>query len=131
MKQTYSILLAEPSLLLREKIAAVLARDDRVWSVTQVDGRLGLTRGVASLHPDLILADLALLKHNRTLEAIKDASRESLIFALVDSEAEPYADAARRLGLDGVLEKGRVPEGMRSCMSKLAEREEETHGDVD
>ena len=128
MRQTYSILLAEPSLLLREKIASILARDDRVWSVTQVDGRLGLTRGAASLHPDLILADLGLLKNLETLSALRNASGKSRIFALVDSDAEPYVDAARQLGLDGILERGRVPEGMRNCLVEFTEQEEESNG---
>jgi len=131
MKRSFSILIAEPSLLLREKIACVLARDDRVWCVTQVEGRSGLIRGVADIHPDFILADLSILNDIETVAFIRQSSNSSQIFALVDSCRDPYMKVANRLGLDGIIEKGRVAEGMKDTISKAATSPEDSDDDSD
>jgi len=121
MSHSYSILLAEPNLLLREKIAGILARDERVWSVTQVEGREGLLRSAARSRPDFILADLALLRDAPMLKKLKQTSPDSRIFALVDSLSEPYREACSRMGLDGTFEKGQVGDGLRTELLSLAE----------
>ena len=41
MPRTYSVLLADPNPLLREKMAGVLTRSDTIWCVIQVDGNTG------------------------------------------------------------------------------------------
>lgn len=112
MSRTYSILLAEPGLLLREKIAGVLARDSRIWCVTQVVGRDALLRGAARIRPDFILADLAILNDPDFLRQIKQASCDSRILALVDLKSDPYEDSSRRLGLDGIIEKAHVEQSI-------------------
>jgi DNA-binding NarL/FixJ family response regulator len=112
VSRSFSILLAEPNLVLREKIASVLARDERIWCVVQVDGAEGLARGAGRIRPDLILADISILKHQDMLIVLRKCSAGSRIIALADSQSEPYVKAARRLGLDGAVEKGRVEEGI-------------------
>lgn len=120
MRRTFSILLAEPNLMLREKIANVLSRNERIWCVVQVDGTEGLARGASRLKPDFILADLSILKEADTLSLLRRCSTDSRIIALADSQSEPYVSAARRLGLDGAIEKGRVGEGIREEISSLS-----------
>ena len=112
MARVYSILIAEPNLMLREKMAGVLSRSKKIWCVTQVDSLHGLTRGISDLQPDFILADIVILMDPETLAEIRRSSASSRVFALVDSKTEPYIAAARRLGLDGIIEKGRVAEGI-------------------
>lgn len=119
MARSFSILIAEPSLLLREKIASALARDKRVWSVTQVGGRNELARGVVNIRPDFILADISILNDVDTVRTIKRSSGMSQVFALVDSDTGSYAEIARRLGLDGIIEKGRVTEGIKTKINAL------------
>jgi DNA-binding NarL/FixJ family response regulator len=108
--RTFSVLLAEANLLLREKIASVLARSERIWCVIQVDGTEGLSRCAGRLQPDLILADLCMLKDPDILKLLRRSSAGSRIIALADSQSEPYVEAARRLGLDGAVERGRACE---------------------
>ena len=128
MQRTYSILLAEPSLLLREKIAGVLSRNEKIWCVSQVDSLNGLTRGISDLQPDFILADIVILMDPETLAVIKRSSASSRVIALVDSKSEPYEEAARRLGLDGILEKGCVEEGILNEIHSLAADGDDTDG---
>lgn len=120
MSRAYSILLAEPGLLLREKIAGVLARDSRIWCVTQVVGREDLFRGAARIQPDFILADLAILNDPGALQRIKQLSSNSRVLALVDSKSEPYEDSSRRLGLDGIIEKAHVEQAMQDAIAELS-----------
>lgn len=119
MPRTYSILLGEPSLLLREKIAGILARDQRIWCVTQVVGREALLRGAARIQPDFILADLAILNDPDALQQIKLVSCGSRVLALVDSISEPYENSSRRLGLDGIIEKGHVEQAILEEIAAL------------
>ena len=121
MQRSYSILLAEPSLLLREKMAGVLSRIEKVWCVSQVDSLDGLTRGISDLQPDFILADIVILMDPETLAAVRRSSATSRVIALVDSRTEPYIEAARRLSLDGIIEKGRVEEGMLDEIRTIAD----------
>jgi DNA-binding NarL/FixJ family response regulator len=90
----------------------VLARDKKIWCVTQVNGRGGLVRGAVQIQPDFILADLVTLNDPETLKFIRRNSPASRIIALVDSKSEPYVEAARRIGLNSIIEKGHVEEGI-------------------
>lgn len=128
MQRSYSILLAEPSLLLREKMAGVLSRNERIWCVSQVDSLNGLTRGISDLQPDFILADIVILMDPETLAIIRQSAASSRVIALVDSKSEPYVEAARRLGLDGILEKGRVEEGILNEIHSIVADENDTDG---
>jgi len=131
MSRSYSILLAEPNPLLREKIAGVLARDKKIWCVTQVDGRSGLVRGAARIQPDFILADLITLNDPETLRFIRRSSSASRIIALVDSRSRPYVEAAGRIGLDGTIERGRVEEDILAEIRSLDETEGVPRGEQD
>lgn len=126
MPRSYSILLAEPSLLLREKIAGVLARDKRIWCVTQVEGREELKRGASRIQPDFILADLSVLNDPETLACIRQSCAHARILALVDSKSEPYELSARRLGLDGIIEKGHVERVILDEICPLRDEGEDT-----
>jgi len=130
MSRSFSILIAEPNPLLREKIAGVLARDERVWCVTQVEGCGGLKRGVGDLQPDFILADLSFLKDPQMVDGMRRSSGASKIFALVDAGTEPYETVAARLGLDGVIEKGCVVEGIKEKISALSEAKEKSNDEA-
>jgi DNA-binding NarL/FixJ family response regulator len=130
MSRSFSILIAEPNLLLREKIAGVLTREESVWCVTQVEGCDGLARGVHDLQPDFILADLSFLKDPKMVNGMRRSSRKSKIFALVDAGTEPYEALAARLALDGVIEKGRVVEVIREKISALIEAKDESDGEA-
>ena len=119
-----SILLAEPNLLLKEKLAGVLARHDDVWCVVQVSRKLDLIRGVALIKPDFVLADLALLEDPETIEILRVFCEGSKIFAIVDTGSDPYSERVSQLGLDGMIEKSLVAEsitGEIGCL--LASRE--------
>ena len=119
MPRTYSILLAGANPLLREKLAGVLTRNRAFWCVIQVDGRGNLARAAAQAQPDFILADLTILKDPEMLRFLRRTSADSLIIALVDSKVEPYMKAARELGLDEIIECGRVGEEIRSMIIAL------------
>jgi DNA-binding NarL/FixJ family response regulator len=126
--RAYSIMLAEPHLLLREKMAGILSRSERIWCVTQVDSLNGLTRGISDLQPDFILADIVILMDPETLKKIRRSSASSRVIALVDSKTEPYVAAARRLGLDGIIEKGHVEESILKEIRALGEPGEDSDG---
>jgi DNA-binding NarL/FixJ family response regulator len=122
--KSVSILLAEPNLLLKEKIAGVLARHEGVWCVVQVSRKLELVRAVARLSPDFILADLPLLMDPETIEILRVFGESARIFALVDTSSGPYSNLGLRLGLDGLIEKSRVGERIFREIEQLrAERE--------
>lgn len=115
MTQTYSILLAEPNPMLREKLAGVLARDRRVWCVVQVEGRVGLERGATDLRPDFILADFSLLKDGAAVGALRRVAVRARLVALADNVHSAHLQTAGRLGLDGVVEKSRAAEWMQQA----------------
>jgi DNA-binding NarL/FixJ family response regulator len=127
MPRTFSVLLAEPNSLLREKMAGVLTRSRHIWCVIQVDGSSNLARAAAQAQPDFIAADLAILKDPEMLGFLRRASADSRIIALVDARSEPYMKVARELGLDGAFEKGRVGEGIRAMINTAEEPGEATH----
>jgi DNA-binding NarL/FixJ family response regulator len=126
----FSVLLAEPNLVLREKIASVLARNERIWCVIQVDGTEGLARCAGRLEPDIILADLSMIKDRDMLRFLRRCSGPARIIALVDSRTEPYMEAARRLGLDGAVDRGHaceyVVEELRALSLEVEDKGEPT-----
>jgi len=116
MSRTYSVLLADPNPLLREKLAGVLTRSITIWCVIQVDGRGNLARAAAHTLPDFVLADLVILKDPEMLRFLRRTSPDSRIVGLVDAIQEPYLKAARNLGLDGVTERGRAEEAISAMI---------------
>jgi DNA-binding NarL/FixJ family response regulator len=119
MARHLSILLAEPSFLLRQKLACALAREEGIWCVAQVQGLNELMRGVTNMRPDFILADLNILKDGSTIDFIRNSSGVSRIIGLVDSEAAPYEEIARGLGLDGIIDKARIADSIRQMIKEL------------
>jgi DNA-binding NarL/FixJ family response regulator len=119
MKRSFSVLLAEPNMVLREKLASILAGHDCIWCVVQVCGREGLERGAGRLQPDVILADLKVLKESDIVQFLRRVSAASKIVALTESETSPYVEAAKRLGIDGCMEKARAGDGIPSLISRL------------
>ncbi len=113
MARAFCVLLAEPNRLLAEKGAGVVSRHDEVWCVSQVSSSFGLTRAAQALQPDLVLADLALLQPSGTVCALRERSPRSRVVALVDAASEPYVSAALRLGVDEVIEKSHLSEGLQ------------------
>jgi len=116
MPRNYSILLAEPNPLLREKMAGVLARSKDFWCVVQVEGRGNLARAAALVQPDFVVADLFLLKDPELVEFIRQVSMESRIFALVDTRLDPYVSAMCELGVQGVIERCHVAEELNRAI---------------
>jgi adenylate cyclase len=111
MTRSISILLAEPNLLLLQKLAAALTRHPAVWCVALVGDRDGLQRAAARVRPELVLADLNLLRDTHTVEALRKCAAQARILALVDAaddDVTPYRDACARLGLDGAAPRTRV-----------------------
>lgn len=115
-----SVVLAEPNALLREKIAGVIGRHAAVWCVVQVPSGEALLRGAEDLGPDLVLADLPILLDARVVARLRALRSRPRLVALVDAESPPYAGAAARLGLDGVVEKGRAGEAAEAIFGRLA-----------
>jgi DNA-binding NarL/FixJ family response regulator len=109
-ERSFSVLLAEPNPLMREKIASMLARYDTVWCVINVCSEADLIRSASHHHPDLILVDLNILREQKTVESLRRIAPLSRIIAIADSCTEPYLRAAHRLGLDGLIEKALVGE---------------------
>lgn len=126
MSRTYSVLLAEPNSLLREKMAGVLTRNRTFWCVILVEGRGNLARATAQAQPDFILADLIVLKDPELQKYLRRTSADSRIIALVDSKLEPYMEAARELGLDGIVERGRTGEEIRTIVGFTEDADEAT-----
>ena len=119
-----SIILLEPNVLLKEKIAGVLARNERVWCVVQVNSRADLTRAVDQLYPDFILADMVALKGTTSVQILGWRMRCSRLFALVDTFSEQYEREAVRLGFHGLIEKSHVEDEMlREIQLKTRARE--------
>ncbi len=106
--RSFSILLAESNIFLGQKIEEILSRDEAVLWVFHVTGRAQLLREAANLHPDLILGDIKLLKDKKIVDTLRQTASFARIVALTGSEAEPYMVLTRSLGLDGMLEKGRI-----------------------
>ncbi len=107
-RHSFCVLLGEPNLLLREKIAGVLARQEHVWCVVQVNGRNEILRGAANTLPDFILAGMSVLNDRQTIDSLRKSTGQCRIIAMTDSVSEPYQQVAQRLGLDGIIEKTEV-----------------------
>lgn len=122
MQRSIAILLAEPNPLLREKIAGILGRETRIWCVVQVDNEGGLLDGAARVQPDLILVDLTILRDRALAEHLRTEAPSALVYALVDSNSDPYKVAAKRLGLDGLMERSRVAEGVADALQSRIDR---------
>lgn len=110
MARTFCILLAEPSQLLREKIAGILSRHESVWCVVQVTGHVDLIRGAQVSQPDVVLADVGILRAPGVAAFLRQVAPGARVVGLVDTQQEPYLNACRKLRLDGVIEKGCVAE---------------------
>jgi DNA-binding NarL/FixJ family response regulator len=110
--RSVSALVAEPSRLLCEKTAGLLSRYDRVWCVTQVSDAASLLRAAAILQPELVLADLVILREAGGAVRLHECSPRSRVVALVESGLPAYQAAARRLGASSTLEKSLVSEGI-------------------
>ncbi|MCP4600442.1 MAG: response regulator transcription factor [Proteobacteria bacterium] len=105
---TITILVAEPSPFLAQKILDILSHDETVLWVFHVSRRTQLLREAAKLHPDFILADLRILKTSQTVDSLRRVTPHSRIIALTESESAPYVRVTTKLGLDGMIEKGRI-----------------------
>jgi DNA-binding NarL/FixJ family response regulator len=103
-----SILLAEPSQLIGRKIAAILSQNKAVLWVVHVEVGAQLLAKAEQLSPDLILADLQILKKPQTVENLRRVTPRSRVVALTGSVSVPYVRASASLGLDGMIEKGRI-----------------------
>ena len=106
----FCILLAEPNLILQEKIAGILIRQKNVWCVVQVNGRDELLRGAANIQPDFILAGIAVLNDRQTIDSLRKSTGSCRIIAMTDSASEQYQQAIQRMGLDGIIEKTDIAE---------------------
>lgn len=126
-----SIVLAEPNLLLREKIAGVLARNDRVWCVVQVSRRDDLARVTAQLHPDFVLVDVVMLRDADSAEVSQWLSHASQVYALVDSRSAPYERLCSRLKIDGLLEKSSVAESIAREIARPVRAKEPSGAEAD
>jgi len=121
---TCSILLAEPSALLREKIAGLLGRMDQIWCIGQVATPRDLVRATGTLQPDLVLADLKLLATAGLLEQLRHLAPRAQVIGMVDTLSPPYASRARELGLDGICARvGLVEEVQRRMQAKRVPRD--------
>ncbi len=105
---SFSILVAEPSPFLGQKIADILSHDKTVLWVFHVKGRTQLLREAEERRPDLILVDLKILKTPQTVDLLRQAAPLARIIALTESESAPYVKVTVSLGLDGMIEKGRI-----------------------
>ena len=123
--ESVSVLLLEPRLFLRERLAAALARQPEVWCVVQLAHPGDLIRGVLEQRPDLVLASLGVLRQPGSLNAIRRHAPRSDVVGLVDAIEAPYVEVARDLGLDGLLERARVGEGLLANV-QLANRDPES-----
>ena len=104
IQSSFSILLAESNSILREKIAGLLTRQEKVWCVVQVSGREELLRGAANIQPDFILASVSILNDQETIDSLKNSAPSCRIIALAESVSDPYREAITRLGLEDVIE---------------------------
>jgi DNA-binding NarL/FixJ family response regulator len=116
---TVSLLLAEPNSMLREKMAGILGRYERIWCVTQVCSKAELVRAASQIRPDYIIADISLVKSPDLVDVLRGVSLGSRIFALVDRKAEPYERLVEHLGLHGLFERSRVVEDMTRVIDSI------------
>lgn len=128
MARSVSILLAEPNALLREKLAGLLARREEVWCVVQVGVASGLVRAAAEVRPNLILADLQMLRDVGTVPALRSSAPAASVLALVETIDAPYRDEVSRLGLDGLMEKAHLVDEIPGFIDGLAGEGERTRG---
>jgi len=114
MADHVSIILAEPSPFLREKLAGILSRQADVWCVLQVSTAEGLLRGSAEHQPDLVLADLSLFADRSLAGRLRLTAPRARLVALVEYESRPYAVAAAAFGVDGIIAKDHLSEEFRN-----------------
>ncbi len=119
MARICSILLADPNVFLREKIAEILSRQDNVGCVMQVGDPEPLLREARLNRPDLVLADIGLLAGRDLVVRLMDCCPRARIVAMVDTCSEPYVQAVQALGLDALLEKARVGEQIQKLIESL------------
>jgi DNA-binding NarL/FixJ family response regulator len=116
----YAVLVAEPNVLVKEKIANLIGRHDDVWCVAEVgEGLEVLLEAARRLQPDIVLADLAVWRTAGACEAVRAICAATATYALVEHCETAYVDAARHLGLDGVVEKARVGEFLQQGFGSL------------
>ncbi|MCP4600365.1 MAG: response regulator [Proteobacteria bacterium] len=108
LNRSFSILVAEPSPFLGQKIADILSHDKTVLWVFHVNERSQLLREAKERRPDFILVDLKILKIPQTIDFLRQLTPLSRIIALTESVSEPYVKVTASLGLDGMIEKGHI-----------------------
>ncbi len=118
--RSFTILIAELSPLLGKKITDILSNDESVLWAFPVSGGTQLLSEAEKLHPDLILADLRILKTPQTVVLLRQLTPLSRIVALTESESEPYVKVTTNLGLDGMIEKGRIGQDSLKQVLELA-----------
>ncbi len=110
MPRAYSVLLAEPNPLLREKLAGVLTRSAAFWCVIQVENAESLARAAVQMQPDFIMADLTVFKDKDLHGFLRKNCSDSRIIGLVDTKLAPYVKAGADLCLDAIFERGHMIE---------------------
>lgn len=115
-------MLAENNAILREKIAGLLTRQEKVWCVVQVNGRRELLRGAVNIQPDFILANISILNDQKTIDTLKESVLSCRIVALADSVTKPYRQVIESLGLKEVIETAAVGEYFAHIFDNLQKK---------
>ncbi len=123
LSRSFSILVAEPSPFLGQKIADILSHDKTVSSVFCVTEKAQLLREAKKRHPDFILVDLRILKTPQAVDILRQSTPHSRIIALTESASEPYVRVTASLGLDAMIEKGRIGRDDLNQILELADEE--------
>lgn len=120
MAKSLNVLVVEKHDLLREKIAGVVSRLEDVRMVIQVADCSELTRIAEENAPDLVLMNIRQAHSQRkTIARMKEIQPGAKIFIFAHKDGEQYHLAATQLGVNGVVNSGRLISDIESVLRKL------------
>jgi len=101
-----SILVAESNDFLREKIAGRVSRNKSVRVVSQISDFMDIVQAAMECAPDIVIADVRQTMMNRgVISELRSVCPNIKVFLSADSTTGQYAEAARAMNADGIIEK--------------------------
>lgn len=114
MARGYTVLVIEESDILREKIAGLISRQQRVDLVAQVSSRERLAGALAVMTPDIVFADVAFARFARFHFQNLQIRNPNIKIVLYTSEnGHEYQQQARDLGADILTDTLRIQDAIR------------------
>lgn len=119
-RQSLRVFVVEDSLLIREKIAEMLATISGTENIGYASGAEEAIHGILRTHPDAVLLDIRLSQGSGfdVLRAVRAQAPDIAVYILSNLVIAPYRELAERLGATEFFDKSNDFWRMRDALSR-------------